>query len=194
MWNRLITLLKRFFLILSGCLLVSFPIRQVPGLCNYFPIWWIGLNWIVQFHCRRFHIFSSVTYFLTTCRFLWTWLYKGSAFPWSSSNPSFHPAPTPDSFTKFIITQSRVWTRPPLQNEGTLNQGSIKQKIWWNFNPITPNTWWEKAYAIARSRFTAASSRRWILARISSIVSVPLLHSTCTQSMCMWTSNNYSNN
>lgn len=90
-------------------------VRQSPSPCSSLTIWWRELDWNWSFWRWWICVFTNLASLLTRY-FLWArWLH--TAFPWTSSNPSFFPAPTPISFAKFIITQSLALTTvgPPLQ-------------------------------------------------------------------------------
>lgn len=167
MWN--------WFFFFIGC------VRQSSRPCRSLTIWWRQFNWNRSFLRWWVYVLANFASLLSL-QFLWgRWLH--AAFPWASCNPAFLPAPTPISFAKFITSQALALTTigPPLYIMEIHFSFPIDSSVK-SMNRVHTRmryTWWEKAYAIARSRLTAASSLWYILESISSIVSEPPLHSTC---------------
>lgn len=88
----------------SSCLRSCLPV----GGWRWF--WWNHGLWrlLVQ-------AFSDITSLLVKWFLRANGLNRYSAFPWASSNPSLHPAPTPTRFSKFIILHAiGIRVGPPL--------------------------------------------------------------------------------
>lgn len=91
-------------------------VRQSPCLRSCLPIGgWRRFRWSHGLWRLLVQAFSNIASLLVKWFLRANGLNRYSAFPWASSNPSLHPAPTPTCFSKLTILHTiGVRAGPPL--------------------------------------------------------------------------------